>query len=340
MDKEKNMDADTLDICIKINNILINNSNKYSVKFIEGIRFKPNIEKFFKDFRKCKMEYFLAKEEIESLSDAIIRQFIFNMFNFNFWQYPEEGFKNQSKYPRSQELLQIIDNIFIDANPDITSANFDLPFRMGDPRLLLVLKGKLADKYNNFLFKEWETYISYVDDLIELITDKSRRSKFITFIYDIIDNKITYSEMLDTMHEFLPNVYGNDIFNKRENMFVYGIVHEYESRNLDTNIKINNPNLFPIDYRIPSIIFQEGIFEIYEINEETKEETRLTLVDICNIELNKDDNLEQVFRAGAYKALIDLKRSEKFNNIKLDNFLFWTSKHNNYQHILVNTTDY
>ena len=25
MDKEKNMDADTLDICIKINNILINN---------------------------------------------------------------------------------------------------------------------------------------------------------------------------------------------------------------------------------------------------------------------------------------------------------------------------
>lgn len=326
------------EIELKIKDILLKNKGKYKVNFPKDIKDYSLVEKFFKSFKKLDMDYFLARPDIDSLADAIIRQFLFNMFNFNFWRYPEKGINEKTKYPRSQELLEIIDNVFIDKNPDYTDLNFDLTFRMGDPRLLYVLKGKFCEKYNDFLFKEWKKYISFVDDLIELIQDDKKRNHFMTFIYNIVNDEIDYSEMLKKMNEFLPNVYGNDIFNKRENMFVYGIIHEFETRNLDTNIKINIPELFAIDYRIPSILFEEGLFEIIKLEED--DELYLELHDICNMELVKDDNIEQLFRASAYKTLLDIKRTEKFNNIKLDSFLFWTSKNNNSQHILVDTTDY
>ncbi len=327
---------------IKINDILLKNQNKYIVKFPKDIIDYSLVDKFFKSFRKMEMEYFLANPKIESLADAIIRQFVFNMFNFNFWRYPEDV-NERTDYPRSQELIEMLDNVFVGENIEEIDWNFDLTFRIGDPRLLYVLKGKFCEKQNGFLFKEWKQYISFVDDLIELTQDEKKRKHFMTFIYEIVNDEITYSEMLKKMHEFLPNVYGNDIFNKRENMFVYGIIHEFESRNLDTNLKINIPELFAIDYRIPSILFQEGLFEIILKDYDGQgdwEEIHLELHDVCNMELSKDDDFEQLFRASAYKTLLELKRTKKFNNIKLDSYLFWKSKDNKSQHILVNTTDY
>lgn len=332
------MNAEIKKIEFKINGILLKNKGKYKVNFPKDIKDYSLVEKFFKPFKKMDMDYFLARPDIDSLADAIIRQFLFNMFNFNFWRYPENDLIVKPKYPRSQELLDTIDKVFIDKNPDFTDLNFDLTFRMGDPRLLYVLKGKFCEKYDDYLFKEWKKYISFVDDLIDLIQDDKKRNHFMTFIYEIVNDEINYSEMLKKMNEFLPNVYGNDIFNKRENMFVYGIIHEFETRNLDTNIKINISELFAIDYRIPSILFEEGLFEIIKLQED--DELYLELHDICNMELVKDDNFEQLFRASAYKTLLDIKRTEKFNNIKLDSFLFWSSKNKNSQHILVDTTDY
>lgn len=330
------------EIDIKINDILIKNKDKYKVKFPNDIEDYTIVDNFFKSFKKMEMDYFLANSKIESLADAIIRQFLFNMFNFNFWRHTE-GLDIKKSYPRSQELIDLIDKVFVGENPEDIDLNFDSTFRFGDTRLLYVLKGKFCEKYNNFLFKEWETYISFVDDLIKLVQNDKKRHNFITFIYDIMNDEISYSEMLKKMHEFLPRVYGNDIFNKRENMFVYGIIHEFETRNLDTNLKINIPELFAIDYRIPSILFQEGLFEIIEIRHDGNgdfDEIHLELHDVCEMELSKDDNFEQLFRAAAYKTLLYLKRNKRFNNVKLDSFLFWKSKSNGAQHILVNTTDY